>query len=59
MKIQYFQRYNFSNHLGWFLQRKPGGHNFYKKIVNENLNKSYCNNLIRLGQTDTLIAVAE
>ena len=59
IKIQYFQRYNFSNHLGWFLQRKPGGHNFYKKIVNENLNKSYCNNLIRLGQTDTLIAVAE
>ena len=32
IKIQYFQRYNFSNHLGWFLRRKPGGHNFLKKL---------------------------
>ncbi len=59
IKIQYYQRYNFSNHLGWFLKRQPGGHNFYKNIVSEKLNISYCENLIRLGQTDTLIATAE
>ena len=59
INIQYYQRYNFSNHLGWFLKRKPGGHNFYKEIVSDELNSSYCENLKKLGQTDTLIAIAE
>ena len=59
VNIQYYQRYNFSNHLGWFLKRKPGGHNFYKEIVSDKLNSSYCENLIKLGQTDTLIAIAD
>jgi len=59
IKIQYYQRYNFSNHLGWFLKRKPGGHNFYREIVSDKLNSSYCENLKKLGQTDTLIAIAE
>ncbi len=59
INIQYFQRYNFSNHLGWFLKRKPGGHNFFKKIVSNELNNSYCENLKNLRQTDTLIAIAE
>jgi len=59
INIQYFQRYDFSNHLGWFLKRKSGGEKIYKKIVNNKLNFSYCENLKRLGQTDTLIATAE
>jgi len=59
INIQYYQRFNFSNHLGWFLKRKPGGHNFYKEIVSDKLNLSYCENLKKLGQTDTLIAIAE
>ena len=59
INIQYYQRYNFSNHLGWFLKRQPGGHNFYKNIISEKLNISYCENLIKLGQTDTLIVTAE
>ena len=59
IKINFFQRYNFSNHLGWFLRRKPGGHEIYNKIISEKLNNSYKENLIRLGKTDTLIAVAE
>ena len=59
IKIQYYQRYNFSNHLGWFLKRQPGGHYFYKEIINDKLNMSYCENLKRLRQTDTLIAIAE
>ena len=33
IKINFFQRYNFSNHLGWFLRRKPGGHEIYNKII--------------------------
>ena len=59
INIQFYQRHNFSNHLGWFLKRKPDGHNIYKKIVNKKLNQSYCENLKELGQTDSLIAVAE
>ena len=59
INIQYYQRYNFSNHLGWFLKRKPGGHNFYKEIISNRLNSSYCENLKKIGQTDTLIATAE
>jgi hypothetical protein len=41
------------------LKRKPGGHNFYKEIVSDKINLSYCENLKELGQTDTLIAIAE
>ncbi len=59
INIQYYQRYNFSNHLGWFLNRKPGGHQFYKNIITDSLNLSYCENLKKLCQTDTLIAIAE
>ena len=59
INIQYYQRYNFSNHLGWFLKRKPGGHDFYKEIISDSLNSYYCENLKKLGQTDTLIAIAE
>jgi len=59
ININFYQRYNFSNHLGWFLKGKPGGHEFYSKIVNKKLNKIYKNNLIKIGQTDTLIAVAK
>ena len=59
INIQYYQRYNFSNHLGWFLKRKPDGHNFYKDTVSDKLNSTYCENLKKIGQTDTLIAIAE
>ena len=58
INIQYYQRYNFSNHLGWFLKRKPGGQNFYKDIISNRLNSAYCENLKKLGNTDTLIAIA-
>ena len=50
INIQFYQRYNFSNHLGWFLKREPGGHNVYRKIISDELNQSYCENLKKLGQ---------
>ena len=59
INIQYYQRHNFANHLGWFLKKKPGGHNFYEEIVSDKLNSIYCENLVKLGKTDTLIAIAE
>jgi hypothetical protein len=59
INIQYYQRYNFSNHLGWFLRKKPGGHNFFKEIVSKDLNHSYSENLKKLQKTDTLVAIAK
>lgn len=59
INIQYHQRYSLANHLGWFLKRKPNGHKFYEEIVSDELNKSYFENLKNLGQTDTLVAIAE
>jgi 2-polyprenyl-3-methyl-5-hydroxy-6-metoxy-1,4-benzoquinol methylase len=57
--IKYYQRYNFPNHLGWLLKRIPGGHKFFKNIISDKLNSAYIENLKKLGQTDTLIAIAE
>ena len=58
IKIQYFQRYNFANHLGWFIKKKPGGHNFYKDIIDNKINDSYIDYLKRIKKTDSLIAIA-
>ena len=60
IKIIYFQRYNFFNHLKWFNEGKPGGHldkNYVhkdKKII-----QHYNDYLSRLKKTDTIIAIAE
>ena len=59
INVRFYQRYNFSNHLGWFINRKPNGHFLYDKLVSKSLNKLYSENLIKLKQTDTLIAIAE
>ena len=40
-------------------QEKTWWIEFFKNLTNDKLNQSYKNNLERLGQTDTLIAVAE
>lgn len=59
IKIEYYQRYNLSNHIHWFSKKKPRGHYLYKNLISDKLNLSYCENLKKLGQTDTLIAIAE
>jgi 2-polyprenyl-3-methyl-5-hydroxy-6-metoxy-1,4-benzoquinol methylase len=58
INIKYYQRYNFSNHLGWFIKRIPGGHDLYKNISDNKINKDYSDYLIRKKSTDTLIAIA-
>ncbi len=58
IKIEYFQRYGFDNHLGWFIKKKPGGHNFFKKYSSKKINSIYIDNLVKLKKTDTLIAIA-
>jgi 2-polyprenyl-3-methyl-5-hydroxy-6-metoxy-1,4-benzoquinol methylase len=59
IQIKYFQRYNFNNHLGWFIKKKPGGQNFYKNIFDKKIINEYTNFLIRNKKTDTLIAIAK
>ena len=57
--INYFQRYNVNNHLGWFIKNLPGGHNFYQNIFGDNSQEEYTNYLKQKKKTDTLIAIAE
>lgn len=58
IKIQYFQRYGYSNHLGWFIRKKPGGHKFFQNISSLELDTAYKSNLSKIKKTDTLIAIA-
>ena len=58
VKIKLIQRYGLNNHLGWFLYRKPGGHNFFKKKLGHNLKENYKKFLIKNKITDTLFAIA-
>ena len=51
------QRYNFSNHIKWIIEKKPSGHEGYLKI-NKTMNKEYENFLVKNKLTDTIIAVA-
>ena len=59
IKIKYIQRYGFANHLGWFLTRKPGGHEYFKKYSNKIIEADYEQFLIENRQTDTLIGIGE
>ena len=59
IKIKYLQRHGFTNHLGWFLKRKPGGQSYFKNYEDKNLEILYKKNLVKRKQTDTLIAIAE
>ncbi len=58
IKIIHFQRYDLSNHLGWFLKNKPGGHNYFKNLIDKKSKLNYENYLVKNHTTDTLIAIA-
>jgi 2-polyprenyl-3-methyl-5-hydroxy-6-metoxy-1,4-benzoquinol methylase len=58
IRIEYFQRYNFANHLGWLIKKQPSGHSFYANITDNKINREYANYLKRKKKTDTLIAIA-
>ena len=53
------QRYGFTNHLHWFLERKPGGHEAFARFENSELEAAYrkareadltCDTLIGVGR---------
>jgi 2-polyprenyl-3-methyl-5-hydroxy-6-metoxy-1,4-benzoquinol methylase len=58
IKIIHCQRYNFNNHIGWFLKNKPGGHRWFKNFGDQSMLEEYQRFLIRKKKTDTLIALA-
>jgi len=59
IKISHFQRYGYANHIGWLLNKKPGGHEYFGKDINKRLNKAYKKYLTKSELADTLIAIAE
>ena len=58
IKIYYFQRYGFDNHLYWFINKKPGGHEFFKNNSSNKLNSTYKDYLCSKKITDTIFAEA-
>ena len=56
--VSFYQRYNLSNHAGWFLDRKPGGHLCHKELFTENEKKLYNIFLTLTKMTDTMIIEA-
>jgi len=58
IRITFFQRYNLNNHLNWFINKKPGGHEKYLDFFDKNINNFYCKYLEKKGLSDTLISYA-
>ncbi len=54
--IKYFQRYPLSNHLFWIINKRPGGHMYFKNLISKKLNNYYVDYLKESKLTDTLIA---
>ena len=58
VEIEGYQRYGYINHLHWFLEHKPGGHEIFKAFEDPEMEAAYCGFLKRNDATDTLIATA-
>tara|TARA_B100000242_G_scaffold67424_2_gene41930 strand:+ start:103 stop:969 length:867 start_codon:yes stop_codon:yes gene_type:complete len=56
-RIYNYQRYSLDNHLGWFLNRKPGGMNIYNNKKYKKLFEIYNKFLIQKNCSDTIIAI--
>ena len=57
-KIQLIQRYNFLNHLKWFLEGKPEGHVTYQDTNDKDIIKCYNKYLIKKDLADTILLEA-
>tara|TARA_S200000501_G_scaffold43916_1_gene35550 strand:- start:6726 stop:7676 length:951 start_codon:yes stop_codon:yes gene_type:complete len=59
IKIVFYQRYGFTNHLNWIWNKKPEGHVQLKKIYNKEIDSKYKKFLEKNNLSDTIIAIAE
>lgn len=57
IQVGFFQRYPLANHIGWLKDGRPGGHNIYKALNNDQLNEVYKKQLAKIDACDTLVAV--
>ena len=58
VQIWHYQRYGFTNHLHWFLNRKPGGHEVLRHLEDPILEEHYREARERDETADTLMAEA-
>ena len=58
VEVEGFQRYGYTNHLRWFLEGKPGGHDAFRDYEDPALEAAYRDYIRRRDATDTLIATA-
>lgn len=53
------QRYDFSNHMYWMIEGKPGGNRKYCNIFSVNLNREYVSSLKKNWLCDTILVFAD
>jgi SAM-dependent methyltransferase len=53
------QRYPLANHLHWLAKARPGGHEVWDMLRDEELDRAYACRLVDLDRTDTLLAWGE
>jgi len=53
------QRYDFSNHLYWLVEGKPGGMGKYSRIFSEKLDREYRGCLTKTWLCDSILAIAK
>tara|TARA_B100000989_G_scaffold72938_4_gene51266 strand:- start:8820 stop:9716 length:897 start_codon:yes stop_codon:yes gene_type:complete len=58
-KILFIQRYNFLNHLKWFMEGKPEGHVTNQMLYDKDIIETYNKFLIKNKITDTLFVEAK
>lgn len=55
--LEFYQRYDLSNHLIWNRDGKPGGSGHFTKIWGKNIENEYKKNLAKLRICDTLVGI--
>jgi len=56
-KLEFYQRYDLSNHLIWSRDGKPGGSGYFTKIWGKKIEDEYRKNLAKLRICDTLVGI--
>ena len=59
IKVKYFQRYNYLNHLHWLNNGQPNGNITLRKKYDKNIHKSYDKFLNEAKMTDTIYCISK